>query len=132
MRIGYRGKPDRSKTINGKEYKFKADKEGRLVCEVADPVAAAIMLDDKNKNLFYPVDAPAPLQRGGGGGKKGTQGSGGDDQKVEAAKHILANDTPVVLDLLKAITDADLRAEMVKQENERAEGARPEVLAALA
>lgn len=133
MRIAYLGKPGRAKTINGKEYKFKADKDGRLVCDVTDNAALAIMLDERNKNLFAALDPPAPLQRasGGNGGGGGKKSSGGEDPTVAAATQLLENDAAVLVEMLDSIPDAKLRAEMLKQENARAEGPREPVVAKL-
>jgi hypothetical protein len=132
MRIQYLGKPGRTKTIDGKEYKFKADKEGRLVCDVTENSAIAVMLDERNKNLFRSLEQPAPLQRGNAGAG-GSKKAGGKalDPVIDAATQLLSNDVGVLLDMIDTITDASLRAEMVKQENARAEGPREAVIAKL-
>lgn len=65
MRIASREKaPGRTHRVAGKDWTFAPEKtDGPNVCKVDDPAAQAVFLDPRNANLFYALDAPAPLTR---------------------------------------------------------------------
>jgi hypothetical protein len=141
MRIASRERaPERTHNVAGKEWTFKLDKAGLLVCEVDDEAAAAVFLDERNANLFYaPDEVAAPTRPGRGGQKRGDKGEKAGSNPpppppsdhAEAARLILANEADVVLGILDQVNDAAVLAELKKQEAERAEGPRAPIVAKL-
>lgn len=65
MRIASREPtPGRTHRVAGKDWTFQPEGgDGPNVCKVDDPAAQAVFLDQRNANLFYALDAPAPLTR---------------------------------------------------------------------
>lgn len=137
MLIGYKGRAPRTKQVAGEACTFALDKQGRLVCDVQTDAAIAVLLHQRNSNLFYAIDAPAPLTRGmqdappPPASKAVPPPPPGASPHAETAKSILDNNVETVLGLLQAITDPELRGELLAQESAREGGGRKTIIAKL-